>query len=514
MDDMLELRCKYCGAPLDAKDVQSDSAYVTCPYCGTSQQRVDAKAYMDQMMSQIKSWLGKAIPGGFSLSQTENVDPVARHNIYVNNVKPMLDVELREYRFAFNSTISAPLIVLPFTKGEPAKSTHSSAQVFEFNAKLKSLEALAVDDSSRGCILDGENISTAYAMIVSNSNLLTNTTPGRFALMANNFKESADSVRKCNGYDALASRLDALSKVCSASDMILNGDALGCAVKAESAISDLESAKKEIMSNPKLAMMIRAVDLEIGQCRTLKNVADMVNNGTTKDPLKTLELVNKLSSIQYPDDPAWNRLLDRKERDFELFKNVEDIVTAKNGGSLPICPGSGDILFPFWDVDLRYSFTTGSLFSKRAVEVSEDLLIPATFTVSKRALTDPSYGLTDIFSRAPESTMMSRFKGQEDSISGGAGIGRLADAAAMNNPGTREIVLPLSTKMEATRLVEYYLNQCSKTHSKLKLSSPTVKRLIYVPCGRGSSGVVLPPEFKGLVPEVMAEMDISAALKI
>lgn len=514
MDDMIELRCKYCGAPLDEKDVRSDSAYVTCPCCGTSQQRVDAKAYMDQMMSQIKSWLGKAIPGGFSLSQTENVDPIARHSIYVNNVKPMLDVELREYRFAFNSTISAPLIVLPFTKGEPAKSTHTSSQVFEFNAKLKSLEALAVDDDSRACIRDGENLSTAYAMVVSNSNLLTNTTPGRFALMANNFKESAECVRKCDGYGPLASRLSALAEVCSASDMVLNGDALGCAVKAESAISGLESAKNDIMRNPKLAMMIRAVDLEIGQCRTLKNVADMVNNGTTKDPLKTLELVNKLSSIQYPDDPSWNRLLDRKERDFELFGNVEDIVTAKNGGSLPICPGSGEILFPFWDVDLRYSFTTGSLFSKKAVEVSEDLLIPATFTTSKRALTDPRYGLTDIFSKAPESTMMSRFKGQEDSISGGAGIGKLADSAAMNSPGSREVVLPLSTKMEATRLVEYYLTQCSKTHSKLKLSSPTVKRLIYVPCGRATRGVSLPPEFSGLVPGILEDTDISAALKI
>ena len=47
MDEMIELRCKYCGAPLDRKDIESDSPYVTCPSCGTTQQRVDAKAYMD-----------------------------------------------------------------------------------------------------------------------------------------------------------------------------------------------------------------------------------------------------------------------------------------------------------------------------------------------------------------------------------------------------------------------------------------------------------------------------------
>ncbi len=116
MDDMVELRCKYCGAPLDEKDIASDSPYVKCPSCGTSQQRVDAKAYMEQMMGEIKSWISKAVPGGFSLNQTENVDPIARHNIYMNSVKPMVDPEIREFRLDMNSVMSSPLIVLPFSK--------------------------------------------------------------------------------------------------------------------------------------------------------------------------------------------------------------------------------------------------------------------------------------------------------------------------------------------------------------------------------------------------------------
>ena len=102
MEEMVELRCKYCGAPLDKKDLESESPYVTCQCCGTSQQRVDAKAYMDQMMGEIKSWISKAVPGGFSISQTENVDPIARHSIYVNNVKPMIDPEIREFKLNMN----------------------------------------------------------------------------------------------------------------------------------------------------------------------------------------------------------------------------------------------------------------------------------------------------------------------------------------------------------------------------------------------------------------------------
>ncbi len=503
MDQMIELRCKYCGAPLDRKDIESDAPYVTCPSCGTSQQRVDAKAYMDQMMAQIQSWIGKAIPGGFTLNQTENVDPIARHNIFVNNVKPMLDVELREFRFALNSVISSPLVVLPFTKGQPAKSNHTSSQAFEFNAKLKSIEPLAIDDSSRSSIVDGENMASAYALIVNNSKLLTDTTPGRFALMSKNFKESADSVRKCKGYEPLAMRLEALSEVCLASDMVLNGDAMGCSAKTETAISHLEAAKKQILANPKLAMMIRAVDIEIAQSKTLKNSADMVNNGTTNDPLKTLDIVNQLTSVRYPNNRDWNQLLGKKERNAELIRYVEEIVSAKNGGTLLICPGSGEILYPFWDVDLKYSFTTGSLFSKKAVEVTEDILVPATFTISEEALSNPRFGLTDIFSNAPEKSILDRFKGQEDSISGGAGIGRLSDAASANSPGSRDVVLPLSTRTEAARLVERYLGQCAQTHSKLKLSCPSVKRLVYIPVGKTMGGMGLPKEFAGLTPGVM-----------
>ena len=158
--------------------------------------------------------------------------------------------------------------------------------------------------------------------------------------------------------------------------------------------------------------------------------------------------------------------------------------------------------------DLKYSFTTGALFSKRTVEVTEDLLVPATFTVFAEALTNPRSGLTDIFSMAPESSIFDRIKGEEDSISGGAGIGRLADSAADNSPGSREVVVPLSTRTEAARLVESYLGQCSKTHSKLRLSKPSVKRLVYIPCARGADGVSLRRRSLTIVfgPEVWARV--------
>ncbi len=505
MEEMVELRCKYCGAPLDEKDLKSDSPYVKCQCCGTSQQRVDAKAYMEQMMGEIKSWISKAVPGGFSLSQTENVDPIARYNIYINNVKPMVEPEIREFRLDMNSLISSPLIVLPFTKGEAAKPKHSSNHAFEFQAKLKSIEPLAVDNDNKGKIVEAENIASTYALLVNNSKLVTDTTPGRFVLMANNFKQAADMMSKCKGYEPFVDRLKALEEIALASDYVLNGNALDCTVKAERGIKSLEEAKKNIFKSPTMAVMIRAVDVEIAQSKTLLHITEMAN-GTSADPLELLNLLNSISSMKYPNNPEWNYLLDKKERDAEMFAQIESIMAARNSGAMPICAGSGDLLYPFWDVDLKYSFTTGALFSKKSVEVTEDLLVPATFTVSPTALTNPRTGLTDIFAAAPEASMMARIKGQENSISGGAGIGVLADSAANNSPGTRKIVVPLSTKTEATKLVEEYLKQCSGTHSKLKLSKPVVKRLIYVPCSAEGKNVKLPNAFGGLEPKVVGSL--------
>lgn len=285
-------------------------------------------------------------------------------------------------------------------------------------------------------------------------------------------------------------------------------------MKAEEAISELEAAKRELLANPRLAMTLRAVDMEISQSRTLKSVADMVNNGTSRDPLKTLTLINGITSIQYPSSPQWDRLLTSEDRDFELFGYVNDIVASKNGGAIPICTGGGDALMPFWDVDLQYSFTTGSLFSKKSVVVTEDLMVPAVFPVFSQALSDPRSGLTDIFAAAPESSIMNRLKGEEQSISGGAGIGRLADSASDGAPGSRTVFVPLSTRTEAARLVELYLTQCSRTHSKLKLSRPSVKRLVYVPCSIDGGRFALPDAFRGLEPSILRTAGPDKLLKL
>ncbi|MDR0522999.1 MAG: hypothetical protein LBG62_01045 [Candidatus Methanoplasma sp.] len=496
---MVALRCKHCGAPLERKDLESGSAYVTCPSCGTTQQKVDAKAYMDQMMGQIQSWISKAIPGGFSLSQTENVDSIARFNIFNSNIRPRIETEYTEYRFAANSLLACGLMVLPFTTDKTVAPAHSPSKAFEFNARAKSVYPLAVDAESRDFVTSAEEMGSAYALLINNAKLLHEDKPGRYALMANNFSEMSKSFSKIKGYGPMAERFSALAKVSEGCDRLLNGNAAESRQYFADGLSELEAVKAKVSSDLGLGMMFGAVSGEASQARILADLSDFVaKNGG--DPMKTLDTIHRIMSFEYPSAGGWGFLLGNKDRFNEVFENLSAVLAAKNGGALPIASGAGQYLIPFWDIDLRYSFQTGSLFSKKSVEVVEDLLVQADFVIDRECLSDPASALTDIFSIKPVKSILAGVTGKETSISGGEGIGRLSSTAAMNSPGSRRIAVPLSTKREAEKVVNDYLQARASSDGKLKLSKPYVKSLIYVPCD--VDGAVRAPEgFGALVPK-------------
>ena len=136
MDDMVALRCKYCGAPLDEDQIKSESPYVTCQSCGTTQQRMDAQAYLDQLMGQVKSWISSAIPMGFNIAGAENIDPVARHSIFTKDVRPKIELEMNEFKFSNVTLLGNCLLVLPFSTTDVYKPAHTASKAFEFNAKV------------------------------------------------------------------------------------------------------------------------------------------------------------------------------------------------------------------------------------------------------------------------------------------------------------------------------------------------------------------------------------------
>ncbi|MCL2509508.1 MAG: hypothetical protein FWF07_00310 [Methanomassiliicoccaceae archaeon] len=512
---MVMLRCKYCGAPLDKKDLESDSPYITCSSCGTSQQRVDAKAYLDQMMGQIQSWISRTIPGGFSMAQSENVDSVARYNIFNNSVRPRVETEYSEYKFAANSLLANPLITLPFTTDNSTVPAHTSSKAFEFNARVKSIEALAVDDASKNIVVSAEELASGYAMLINNTKLLQEDKPGRYTLMANNFNEAAAAFGKIKGYGPVADRFKALSGICTGCEKLLNGEGSGSLSYFENGVAQLSKVKAAITTDLNLGIMFQAIDMEITQGKILSDIAGFVIRGVSADPLQVLNTIKRIISFNYPKTGNWGFLLGNKDRFTEVFANLSKVLSAKSGGTLSIVPGGGQYLIPFWDIDLKYTFQTGSFIGgKKGVEVSEDILVPADFVIDPQCLSNPGSGLTDIFSIRPEKSILAGIKGTEKSISDGEGIGRLSSSAAQNTPGGRKVVVPLSTEREAKKLVSDYLSVCTSQDNKLKLSSPQVKSLIFIPCDVNGNRVVVPSGFGKLVPQRMNRMELSQMIVI
>lgn len=500
MDEMVALRCKYCGAPLEKKDLEGDSPFVTCPSCGTTQQRMDAKAYLDQMMGQVQSWISKAIPGGFSLSQAENVDSIARYNIFNTNVRPRVELEYSEYKFAVNTLLANSLLVLPFMTTHVQRSGNSSADAFGFNARVKSVEALAVDDASKSVINAAAGMSTAYAMLCNNIKLLEEDKDGRFILMANNFKEISESFKKIDEYGPAAERFSALSDVCTGCEKLLNGLVSESGEYFDKAAITLEKVRNEILGDINLGIMYSSVNQELSQAKILKDITGFMSR-SGGSPLKTLDVIRRIFVTPLPTVGKWDYLLTNKTRFDEILNELSKVLAARNGGTLKIVAGAGNTLVPFWDVDLKYSFQTGSAWKKKSVEVMEDILIPADFVIDSNCLSNPSTGLTPVFSNKERAKFLDSIQGKESSISGGSDITIISRSAAENSPGARRIAIPLSTRKEAEKLTNDYVNACSAQNDKLKLSKPYVKDLIYIPCDVTAGGIKLPEGFGNLVPE-------------
>jgi hypothetical protein len=514
MDDNVMLRCKHCGAPFDVSSLTADATYVTCGSCGTSQTRVDAKNYLEQMMGQVKSWISKAIPMGVNISNADNIDAVARHNIFSNSVRPAIETEMTEYRFGFLSLLSNQLIMMPH-RTTSFKPAHQSANAFEFNAKSKSVAALAVDADGLDLMQNADKMSLAYAMMINNMKQLAEDKPGRFTLMSNNFTEAADSLKGLNRYDVVRQRLEALSQVAKGIAFLEEGNAIEARAGIEAGYTALEAAKQATMVNMDFGSTYLAVDQEMSVTKIIMDITETVLTDPSINALQILDILKRVmdvASVVYKSNAPDAGMFKNVLRYNEIFANISRLFASKAGKEgVPITSGAGSVLIPFWSVDLRYSFTTGML-TKKSVEVNEPLLVPASFVTDPASLNNPRQSVTDIFASRPGGFFDS-LKGSETSMSESGGIKTMVQSVAENSVGTRKVVVPVSTKNEAEAFVLRYLRQCTSDDKKLKLIKPTVDKLIYVPCEITDSGVSFPTLGK-VSPRSVGRMDLLKNLLI
>jgi hypothetical protein len=364
---------------------------------------------------------------------------------------------------------------------------------------------------------NADKMSLAYAMMINNMNLLAEDKPGRFDLMATNFTEASDSLKDLQKYDVVRQRFEALGEVAKGLASLETGNAVESRPRIQNGLDLLEKAKQSTMTSMEFGSTYLAVDQESMLTKTIMGVVETALYDPNVNALEILDILKRVmdvATIQYKSSsPEWGSVFKNVTRYSEIFANISAIIASKVGkGGVPITSGQGSVLLPFWSVELRYSFTTGTFLNKKVVEAREPLLVPASFVTDPNSLNNPRLSVTDIFASRPGGFFDS-LKGSETSISQSGEIRAMVQSVAENSVGNRRAVVPVSTKSEAEAFVLKYLKQCTADDSKLKLIKPTVDKLIYVPCEITDAGVSLPSLGK-MSPKSVGRMDLIKTLSI
>ncbi len=524
--NLVALRCRACTAPLPAT---SSEEIVKCPSCGTSQRVVDARAFLDQIMLQVNAWVQQAIPLGMQAVTQGSVDPVARYTVFVNYVKPRLTTEYQEFKFNFLNLLSHSLGVLPFQveKGLPTPNTPASA--FLFQAKVQSVAPLAMDDAGKASIAETGGLATAYAYLLNNAALAADTKPERYYLMAKNSAAAADALKGVPKYAPLADRLRALSDLNTGLDAVSNLKLYDAPSSLDKARAGLEASKAKAAQDFDLAIMNQAIDKELSVVRATQSLVRSIQLDTTGNAASSMtamgRLLTLLGSLQDVPLAQWRARFADVGHTEEILRHVEDIRNAQRGSpTLKVIPGQGGALFPFWAVDIPYTFQTGALWRAQGVEVTEAMLVAATFPLDPNAFsgTDPAAVLTDVFMARERSGFfndaMKRASGKETSISGGGPVRDAIARAQMAPAGAVKVVPPLTTGPDAAALAQTYLirvRQVDRTIDKqLRLSSPRVTQLVYAYGNPTGMQANVMPWLGGLAPRSVGDLTAVASIAL
>ena len=523
---IVALRCRACTAPLPATGAED---IVKCPSCGTSQRVVDARAFLDQIMLQVNAWVRQAIPMGMDAYAAQTVDPVARQTVFMNYVKPRLTTEYQEYKFNFLNLLSHPLGVLPFMveKGLPAANT--PANVFLFQAKVQSVAPLAMDQEGKASVSETAGAATAYAYLLNNAALAGESKPERYYLMSKNFAAAADSLKNAPKYAPLVDRLQALADLNAGLDAATNLKLYDAASPLDKAKAGLESARTKVAQDFDLAIMAQAIDKELALVRASGSIIRSVQLDSTGSPAASMTAMGRylglLGNLRDAPYPQWRPRFADVSHSEEVLRCVEDIRNAQRGSpALRILPGSGSVLFPFWAVDIPYTFQTGALWRAQGVEVTEAMLVAATFPLDANAFSgvDVSAVLTDVFMARERkgffNDAMKRASGKETSISGGGPVRDALSRAPMAPAGAVKVVPPLTTGADAAALAQTYLQrvrQVDRTIDKqLRLSSPRVAGLVYAYGSPQGMAPNVMPWLGGLAPRSVGDLNALAAVAL
>ncbi len=490
---MMSLRCKSCSAPLSP--VQSEEI-VKCQYCGSTQKLVDARAFVNHIIAQVNAWVRQTMPTSLGASGSSVVDPIARHMVFANNVRPRLSTEYGEYRFQCMNVLSNPLMTLPNMTESGVGHLTDPKEVFLFQAKVQSISALAVDEDGKSLVQEIGGLSIAYAYLLNNLALMSELKPERYHFMHQNLAAAAAALKDTPKHAVLHERMKGLSSLCLSLDLLTSMKVDKSRIELDRAKSHLTNAGQMALSNPEFAIMHHAIKKELSTANSTGHMLNAIMMNPRNDIASSYSTISSLlgilNGLRNSAPSLWKSRFSDSQHHEEILKHVSVIAGTKAGqGSMKIVGGSGRYLFPFWAVDVPYSFRTGALWKTQGVEVTESLLVSATFPMDSAVFNGVNARsiVTDIFGARERSGFLTdtakRMSGKETSLSGGGPVKDVILRAHMGTPSGMDVIPPLSTPQDAVMIVQTYISQSSQSdraiQSQLKLSSPRVSELVYVP---------------------------------
>lgn len=516
---MVALRCSSCGAALQPT-VSGD--LIQCDHCGTTQKVIDARGFVDQVVLQVQAFLRQALPMSVDSGQLANVDPIARHGLFLQSIRPRLDPDSREIRFQTMNLLSHPLVGLPYSRQSPPSGMLDPRQTFVLQAKFQAVSSIPVDAESKTFVAEAQGLAVTCGSLLTNIAFLAGEKPERYHFMARNFAEAAKSLRDFPNLRPISDRLAALSTLCEGLDFLQSGKTSQALEKLTAAQSQLELCVPPTGIDFQLASTLHGLDQDLSLARASTSLASALSLASREDGaaqmVRVRAMVHQIDMARVWVGPDWQSM-GRVNRAEPILTMFHEMRRAQSGGaSVQVVGVEGGLFVPFWCVQVPYSFQTGALWKAKGVAVAETMLVAASFPLENacQTMTGVASVVTDVFGARSQASFRDRVTGRETAISGGEYVRRWVDSAQPSALGGRPAVPPLSTSEDAASLVNLYLRAARArdraVDEKLRLSSPKVTGLVYVPCypELGARGVI--PGLGALSPHSVGRIDLLSSL--
>jgi hypothetical protein len=455
-----------------------------------SQQKVDIEKYIAQLRADVYGWVRSLVPN--APANVANVDPLARAQIFEQSIRGEVSSRMGSISSQLLKLGSLPLFVPPYARAFRSATVASgvdSKEMLSQAAKFQGLVPFAQSEDQNAFIAEAASATETLGYLSNVMRIYSKPGQRSYRTIAKNFEGAEASLAKDPSRKGGALRMSGLASLTEGTAMIIEGDLDGADGKLTEANRSLADAMGEVMRQPSIASWYPGIKAERGMVESMKSVLDAVRAAKSYSPnhLDTLTKFEAyVKSFESAKAAAGGTLYSGDQLEPETFRELStffrDVSLAKSGSSSVYAIGTSGVWVGCWLADVSYSFETGALFMKKGQAVQERLLVSGIFTTMPQYISSqPQALVTDIFAVRSGSSFSDRFMGREKTLTTGVGYATLAAVTKGKIPSSSPIVPPLSTRVEAEKMANIYLERVrQRMQGKLRIGIPSVTQLVYV----------------------------------